>query len=288
LRWLKTWQPDTLILEANPRYLSSRQAASWMKQRGRPVLGWGLGVPGGGRSLEALRSPGRARFLSLFDGMIAYSERGAEQYRQAGFAADRVFVAPNAAAARPTTPPPKRAASFTGQPKALFVGRMQRRKRIDLLLQACAALPVDLRPELTLIGDGPALAEFQDLAVRLYPQARFLGAIHGADLLPYFQAADVFVLPGTGGLAIQEAMAHGLPVIVAEGDGTQDDLVRPANGWLVPPGELPPLVEAMRQALSDAGHLRRMGAESYRIVAEEATLERMVAVFVQAAQAMMR
>jgi len=30
-------------------------------------------------------------------------------------------------------------------------------------------------------------------------------------------------------------MAYGLPVIVAEGDGTQSDLVRPENGWRIPP-----------------------------------------------------
>ena len=43
----------------------------------------------------------------------------------------------------------------------------------------------------------------------------------------HFAGADLFVLPGTGGLAVQEAMSYALPVIVAKGDGTQEDLVRP-------------------------------------------------------------
>ena len=75
------------------------------------------------------------------------------------------------------------------------------------------------------------------LAKQIYPSAEFIGAKHGDELKPYFAEADLFVLPGTGGLAVQEAMSHGLPVIVAKGDGTQDDLVRAENGWQIPPGD---------------------------------------------------
>jgi glycosyltransferase involved in cell wall biosynthesis len=281
-RWLETWQPDALIIEANPRYISTRLACRWMRSRSRPVLGWGLGAPQGGGLREALRKPGRTRFLAQFDGLIAYSQRGAEEYRRIGCPAERVFVAPNAAALRPVGPPPEHPPAFAGRPVVLFVGRLQKRKRIDNLLSACAALPPGLQPELYIVGDGPAMAEFQSLAGQVYPQAHFLGAKRGAELEAHFSAADLFVLPGTGGLAVQEAMAHGLPVIVAEGDGTQDDLVRPDNGWRVPPGDGEALAETLRDALSDASRLRRMGRESFRIVAEEANIERMVGVFIQA------
>ena len=45
IRWLTDCDPDALILEANPRYLATAAAIRWMKRRGRPVLGWGLGAP---------------------------------------------------------------------------------------------------------------------------------------------------------------------------------------------------------------------------------------------------
>ena len=281
-RWLESWQPDALVVEANPRYLATRLALRWMRLRGRPVLGWGLGAPASSGVLEILRRPGRRRFLRQFDGLIAYSQRGAEQYRRLGIPEGRVFTALNASAPRPASPPPDRLPGFTDRPVVLFVGRLQSRKRIDLLLQACARLPQESQPEVWVVGDGPAREEFKDVAQQSYPAAQFPGARHGDELEPFFARADLFVLPGTGGLAVQQAMAHGLPVIVAEGDGTQDDLVQPGNGWRVPPGDLDALAGTLRQALSDPARLRRMGAESYRIVAEEANLEHMVAVFVGA------
>ena len=195
--------------------------------------------------------------------------------------AERVFVASNAADAAPKTPPPLRPEQFIERPSVLFVGRLQSRKRIDVLLQACARLPVTLQPRLTIVGDGPARGEFEVLARQIYPKAEFMGARHGDGLEPYFQAADLFVLPGTGGLAVQQAMARALPVIVAQGDGTQDDMVRPGNGWQVPPDDLEALTVTLLTALSDPTRLRRMGAESYRIVKEEVNVEAMVGVFVQ-------
>jgi glycosyltransferase involved in cell wall biosynthesis len=269
------------VVEANPRYLSTPRLVRWMHARGKPVLGWGLGTGAAGEGSSWLAQR-RRRFLLAFDGMLAYSRRGADQYIAQGIPAERVFVALNAVAPRPMSPPPARPPAFTGQPVVLFVGRLQARKRIDVLLHACARMPEELRPRLWVVGDGPARGELQELAKQIYPQAEFPGDQRGADLQPYFAAADLFALPGTGGLAVQEAMTAGLPVIVAEGDGTQDDLVRPDNGWQVPPGDVQALAAVLQQALSDPARLRRMGAESYRLAIEEVNIEAMVSVFVRA------
>ena len=148
------------------------------------------------------------------------------------------------------------------------------------MLKACAQL--ESKPRLVIIGDGPERAALESLAKEIYPSAEFIGARHGAELSPYFMEADLFVLPGTGGLAIQEAMSYGLPVIVAQGDGTQDDLVRKENGWQIPPDRVHYLIHIMKDALSDVARLRRMGEESYRIVREEINIEKMVETFLRA------
>jgi glycosyltransferase involved in cell wall biosynthesis len=141
---------------------------------------------------------------------------------------------------------------------------------------------MESQPRLVIVGDGPEREALEALAKEIYPGAEFVGAKHGAELKPYFTEADLFVLPGTGGLAVQEAMSYGLPVIVAQGDGTQDDLVRAGNGWQIPPDDFDTLVSTMKGALSDAARLRRMGDESYRIVKEEINIEKMAETFVRA------
>ena len=278
--WLERCAPDALIVEANPRYLATPAAVRWIKRRGKPVIGWGLGA----QPLSGLRKAWRLSFLRPFDALITYSRQGAQEYARLGFPADKIFVAPNAAAARPTQPLPSRPARFDGKPGVLFVGRLQARKRIDLLLQACAGLPDALRPRLVIVGDGPERGALEALAQTVYPSAEFPGAKHGTELAGYFSAADLFVLPGTGGLAVQEAMSYGLPVIMGEGDGTNDQLVRTGNGWQIPPDDISALVGSLHTALTDVRRLRRMGAESYRIVKDEINLEKMVGVFLEALQ----
>jgi glycosyltransferase involved in cell wall biosynthesis len=228
-------------------------------------------------------------FINQFDAMISYSQRGADEYAALGFPCERIFVAHNSVSPPPSFPLPVRPSTFnrssrpsgqsgqTVKPYLLFVGRLQARKRVDWLLKACAQL--ESKPRLVIIGDGPQRATLESLAKDIFPSAEFIGAKHGAELKPYFTEADLFVLPGTGGLAIQEAMSYGLPVIVAQGDGTQDDLVREENGWQIPPDDFDALLSTMKDALSDVERLRRMGEESYRIVKEEINIEKMAETF---------
>ena len=285
LSWLQAWDPRVLILEANPRYLANWRAMRWMRMRSRPIIGWGLGAPPPGGALAQVRRAFRKRFLGHFDALIVYSTLGAEQYRRSGVREECIFVAPNAAAAVP--PPLKpRKVKPRDDLHVLFVGRLQARKRVDNLLRACAVL--ETPPALTIVGDGPARGDLEQLSQRVYPQARFVGAQQGEALEAYFRKADLFVLPGTGGLAVQQAMAHGLPVIVAEGDGTQNDLATPDNGWLVPPGNLDVLIAALRQAISDPERLRSLGKESHRLASERFNIENMASAFVRALNAVTR
>lgn len=285
VRWLECWKPDALIIEANPRYLSTSRAVRWMHAHGRPVLGWGLGASPLEGWLSSWRKRARQGFLASLDGLLAYSRRGAQEYAALGIPRERIFTALNAVEGAPPAPSPERPPLLDGKPMVLFVGRLQARKRVDLLLRACAGLPDALQPELVLVGDGPERSVLEKLAGHTYPQAQFSGEKRGAELESLFARADLFALPGTGGLAVQQAMRWGLPVIAAEGDGTLDDLVRPENGWRVPSGDLPALKRTLESALQDIPRLRRMGQASFGIIKEEVNIDRMMDVFIQALNA---
>lgn len=283
LDWLSRWDPDVLIMEANPRYLLTPAAVRWMHRRQRPIIGWGLGAPHLSGLFAPLRQYRRQRFIRQFDTLITYSQTGAAEYAALGFPKDRIFVAVNAVTPRPAHPLPNRPPSKGSRPaQVLYVGRLQERKNLNNLLAACSQLPESLQPELVIVGDGPARQQLETLAKGLYQNTTFTGALYGQTLADQFKSADLFVLPGTGGLAIQQAMSYGLPVIAAEADGTQNDLVRQQNGWQVPPNDVAALTSTLEKALSDMPTLQEMGAESYRIVREEINVEKMVSVFVEA------
>ena len=283
ISWLKEWNPHVLIMEANPRYLSSSSAISWMHARNRPVIGWGLGAPK--QNQNKLTDTMRRSFLIKFDYFLTYSEQGKSEYEAIGIDSERIFVAANAVARKPMYPMPFRPENEFKEGKAvvLFVGRLQARKKLEVLFQACAALPADLQPSVWIVGDGPERKYFEVLASAIYPDVTFLGAQFGIDLEPIYKQADIFILPGTGGLAIQQAMSYALPVLVGEADGTQSLLVREENGWVLPPeAEFNVMTEILENVLQSPQTLRKMGEASFRIVSEEINLENMVASFQKA------
>lgn len=281
--WVKNWQPDVLIVEANPRYLSTPSAQRWMKSKRKPVIGWGLGVPQSSGPLSFIRNYARTQFLKSFNSMIAYSKKGAQGYVQAGFEPKNVYVAMNATAASPTNPPPNReiwVENYT--PILLYVGRLQSRKRLDSLIKVCSQLPEKIQPHLWIVGDGAIRSELENLASITYPKTKFWGEMFGKELDLIFDQADLFVLPGTGGLAVQQAMAHALPVIVAEGDGTQSDLVIDENGWNIEPNDSQALMNAISSALSSSERLRQKGLAAYQTVKSSVNIDQMVSVFLKA------
>ncbi len=280
--WLKQEEPDGLVVEANPRYLSTPAAVRWMRAAGKPVLGWGLAAsPGNGLAGGIIQSA-RKRLFDQLDGLIAYSQTGAANYAAGGFDPGRIFVAPNSADFRPRGGAPIHPVLKDRPQRVLFVGRLQERKRVDLLLQVCAVLPEALQPSLSIVGDGPARAGLQEMAAKIYPRAVFTGALAGQPLDEQFLQADLFILPGTGGLAVQQALTHALPVIVGQGDGSQSQLVREGNGWLIQPNDLNSLLAALTEALSNPTRLQQMGKESFRIARDEVNIEIMVDAFIHA------
>ncbi|TCD57615.1 hypothetical protein CWE17_07160 [Synechococcus sp. BS56D] len=120
--------------------------------------------------------------------------------------------------------------------RLLSVSRFSAQKDHMSLLLALSLLPSHVKVELVLIGDGPLLPKFQDLAHSLsLRNIHFAG--HMADLANEYLQADVFILSSFyEGLPISiiDALSCGLPVISTNVGGCSEMVFDEFNGFLVP------------------------------------------------------
>jgi glycosyltransferase involved in cell wall biosynthesis len=154
----------------------------------------------------------------------------------------------------------------------LLCGKLIPVKDPLLLLRAFAEVRRRVPCSLLYAGDGPLRAAVESAAAReRIPDVRVSGFLNQSELPRAYAAADVVVLCSereTWGMAVNEAMNFGLPVIVSDRVGCAADLVVDGeNGRVVRAGSVPALAAALLEVLSDPGLRRRWGARSRDLVA---------------------
>jgi glycosyltransferase involved in cell wall biosynthesis len=148
------------------------------------------------------------------------------------------------------------------------VGRLTPYKGCHLLLEAMAGLGDVRGLRLTVVGDGPQREELEAMAREsgIADRVRFTGWVAQERTREYYEAADLFVFPSVrefGGAVVLEAMAAGLPCVVADHGGI-GEYVTPESGVAVRP--LSPeqmagdVVRAVRGLVRDRERWRRLSA----------------------------
>ena len=136
----------------------------------------------------------------------------------------------------------------------------------------------------SIAGYGPLAAEIQALAGSSAGRIRLLGAVDYDQLPAMYAAADLFWQPSLRepwGLAVNEAMAAGLPVLVSARCGCQEDLVTDRIGWTFDPLDEHGMVQMLHRAAEAHAQWSAMGyAAAQRI--EDWGLERFSAGLEQA------
>ena len=145
-----------------------------------------------------------------------------------------------------------------GPLRVLFVGGVFERKGGPDLLAALQALDVDWECDIVTKSDVPG-----------GPRVRVHRHLDQDDpeLRALFGAADVFVLPTVGdtmGLAIVEAMAAGLPVVSTRIGALSEVVLEGTTGFLVQPGDVAALAEALKRLAARPELRREMGAAARR------------------------
>lgn len=177
----------------------------------------------------------------------------------------------------PSPQSPPASAVRTVVPTILFMGEVGERKGIDILLPALAALSAAGLPFRAVIGGNGAVAEAQARAEALGIADRILfpGWVGEQDVARHMSEADIFTLPSRAEnqpLSILEAMAHGLPVVSTPVGAIPEQVLDGKSGFLVPPGDVEALADALARLVRDADLRRAMGETGRRHFAHHYSL----------------
>ncbi|TGD99411.1 glycosyltransferase family 4 protein [Methylobacterium nonmethylotrophicum] len=177
--------------------------------------------------------------------------------------------------------------------RLLMLGRISRIKGQDVLVEAVARLPDDLRGRIAVRIVGSAFEDAEReraLAARVAePDLRDCVTLlpFAPDPSEHFRWADLVAVPSClpeslGRVAI-EAMAHGIPPVVSEIGGLPEVVADGRTGWLVPPGDAAALsrrlADLVRRPEDWAGFPEAARARYLAVFAERASAEGMIACF---------
>ena len=260
-------------------------AAASAKLAGVPVFTRGDTHLGLARSSlkGVLRAPVMGAYYRQLNGVLAVGSANGDFYRAMGVPEAKIFSVPYtvdnsrfvAASSVSKSERVKIRASIgvkDDHPVILYAAKYSRRKHPDDLIRAAALLRQSgMAFHVLMVGSGEMDAELRALVSSLrLDNVRFTGFVNQGELPRIYAASDVFVLPSDNepwGLAVNEAMCAGLPIVLSDEVGCVADLVRDGeNGATFPAGDVERFAAALRPLIANADLRRHMGAVSRDII----------------------
>jgi glycosyltransferase involved in cell wall biosynthesis len=173
--------------------------------------------------------------------------------------------------AEPGVDPAQRAKGSSGTPVLLAIGTVIPRKGYDILIDACAMI-ADCEWRLVIAGSlerapetvRAVLAQIE--ACGLKDRVTFAGEISSHALENAYDTADVFIMSSHYegyGMALAEAMAHGLPIVTTT-CGAMASTVPDQAAIKVPPGDAGALEKALRPVVTDRGWRETLADAAWR------------------------
>ncbi|MEP1151921.1 MAG: glycosyltransferase family 1 protein [Balneola sp.] len=149
-----------------------------------------------------------------------------------------------------------------------FVSRLVWEKELDTYIKSVKALQ-EKNPKIRalVVGDGPAREEAEES----FPSGHFTGFATGEDLAMAYASSDVFLFPShteTFGNVTLEAMASGLPCLVADAIGSKSLVEDGVNGKLGKKEDVDDFIEKLDWLVSDEERMKNMGEKSREMAME--------------------
>lgn len=158
------------------------------------------------------------------------------------------------------------------EPVALFLGRLDDEKRINILLEAVASIQDHKNLVVELVGDGSERENLiaQAAALGISDRVKFLGHVLDEELAGIYERCTVFVMPSIAELqsiATMEAMASGRPVIGADAMALPHLVHDGDNGYLFEPDNASDLAAKLRLVIeADQVELQRLSENSLHLI----------------------
>lgn len=165
--------------------------------------------------------------------------------------------------------------------KVLFVGALIKKKYLETSIEAIDRLHKEGYPiTFDIVGGGEMVEPLTNLVKSkgLKSVIRVVGPKYGEEVREFFRNHDIFLAAGLGGLAINEAMAYGLPIISTNADWTICDLID-GNGYFMDKyRDVELQVKYLKEFMGLSSDAKAaMSKRSIQIVSEKASLSNMVA-----------
>lgn len=162
-----------------------------------------------------------------------------------------------------------------GKINILFVGRLEKRKGLNYLLEAHKQIKQEI-PDSRLIVVGPGTRlrnKYEKLVAKnSLKDVVFVGCVSHDELPRYYKTADIVCAPATGkesfGIVLLEAMALGKPVVASNIDGYASIMTHGVEGLLVPPRDEKALAQALISLMESKSLRQQMGARGILTAAE--------------------
>jgi glycosyltransferase involved in cell wall biosynthesis len=235
LKFVKSQTPDVLILENRIGFATTWLLALLNKKKTKVI--WWLSGHESSRTqtIRYIKRILNKFILKSGSGYICYSNSGKDFLNSLGIFKN-IFIAHNSIDTNiifETQREQKYLEAINNKDRSNFAlistGRIEKLKNIQLIIESVRYLR-NIIPGLLYycIGDGSYLPVIKELVKKfnVNDNVIFIGEeTNENELCKYFAVSDVYILPGTGGLGLNHALAYGKPVILSEGDGTERELV---------------------------------------------------------------
>jgi glycosyltransferase involved in cell wall biosynthesis len=175
-------------------------------------------------------------------------------------------------------PSPFQSPTAEASRRLVTVAMMRGGDKFDSYAMLARALDLirDRNWRLTVIGDGPKLAEVKAMFAAFDPQRiAWLGQKSAGEIAAELGSGGIYVWPGCGeayGLAYLEAAAAGLPAVAQSTAGVPEVVIEGETGILTQDGDVGAFAAAIARLLDDPDRQRSMGAAARRFVVGERSL----------------